>query len=323
MGKLNSLSKIADNKVIAARRTISIKLDGISKIANIDNFMGTINPTILSWEDLCIKKIVNRNGLSKREIYGLKDLNRLLECHIDNLDEEFLKIVDENDSAKSVLAGLVTLNSYGSSYVKGKYDYINFRTSSLFTCGSLNNRDKEEMVHFFHTSGLRSMITNPLINDLTSVYLGVIYGVSGSNSRKNSTGSAMEFICKDILIGYCNKKGFEIIEQANFEKIKDNFNIEVNIDKKRFDFAIQNKEGKLYFIEVNYYASTGSKLKSCCQEYINSCSMVRQQGHEFLWITDGQGWMGSKNSLAEAYEHINSIINFNMIENNILSNIII
>jgi len=42
---------------------------------------------------------------------------------------------------------------------------------------------------------------------------------------------------------------------------------------------------------------------------------------DFIWITDGKGWMTALNPLEETFNHNDYVINLNMIRNGILENI--
>lgn len=78
---------------------------------------------------------------------------------------------------------------------------------------------------------------------------------------------------------------------------------------KRFDFVIKTKK-KTYLIETNYYNSGGSKLNETARAYSDVSPKINQyEGYEFVWITDGQGWLLAKNKLEEAYNIIPSLYN--------------
>ena len=38
------------------------------------------------------------------------------------------------------------------------------------------------------------------------------------------------------------------------------------------------------------------------------------KGFEFVWITDGKGWIGAKNKLSEAYNDIPKVYNFSTLK---------
>lgn len=290
---------------------------------NVDNFCKTLIPTILSWEEVGLNSIQDKMKIISDIEKGLIELNKLIKLKDDikDINKLFLNIATKSINARKSLMGLIALEGYGGSFIKGKYRFINLKQDSLFTDVSLSKEDKEELIYMFEKSGLKRIILNPYIKDLKSYYIGIIYGISGSNSRKNTTGKIMEALCEEIISEFSFKNNCTYIRQACEKKIWSDFGVKVNCKGKKFDFVIKSKD-KLYFVEVNYYATNGSKLKSCCQEYINSSNLIREQGHEFIWITDGHGWVRTRNNLTQAYNSIKNIINFNMIENKVLNLII-
>ena len=88
----------------------------------------------------------------------------------------------------------------------------------------------------------------------------------------------------------------------------------LGVDLKRFDFVIETKT-KTYFIEVNFYSSNGSKLNEVARSYSDIAPKINSiSGFEFVWITDGKGWLSAKNKLEEAYNIIPSTYNLTNIE---------
>lgn len=86
-------------------------------------------------------------------------------------------------------------------------------------------------------------------------------------------------------------------------------------DEKRFDFVIE-KPSKTYLIEVNFYSGGGSKLNEVARSYSDISPKIDSvPGFEFVWITDGIGWLSAKNKLQEAYSIISSVYNLTSISN--------
>ncbi|MCB0752027.1 MAG: restriction endonuclease, partial [Ignavibacteriae bacterium] len=76
---------------------------------------------------------------------------------------------------------------------------------------------------------------------------------------------------------------------------------------------------KTYLIETNYYNSGGSKLNETARSYSDVAPKINQyKDYEFVWITDGQGWLSAKNKLEEAYNIIPSMYNLSTLENFII-----
>lgn len=132
-----------------------------------------------------------------------------------------------------------------------------------------------------------------------------------------------------MIKNFCVNNNFKYITQADSKKILNNFNIEipVYIDKKgikkerKYDFVIKTK-AKLFLLECNFYAGRGSKLKATAEEYEQLGQQLKNDNFNFIWITDGCGWLNTKIPLQKAFENIDYIINLQMIENNILNEII-
>jgi type II restriction enzyme len=112
--------------------------------------------------------------------------------------------------------------------------------------------------------------------------------------------------------------------QATAKKIENKWGINVKVDKSSriIDFAINNN-GKLYFIEVNFYGGGGSKLKSTATEYIRMNEYWNNQGVEFIWITDGAGWKSTLKPLREYFDKANYLLNLEMLRNGLLKKILI
>ena len=67
---------------------------------------------------------------------------------------------------------------------------------------------------------------------------------------------------------------------------------------------------KTYLIETNFYNVGGSKLNEVARAYSDIAPKInRYPNYEFVWITDGRGWLSAKNKLKEAFGIIPSIYN--------------
>lgn len=63
-------------------------------------------------------------------------------------------------------------------------------------------------------------------------------------------------------------------------------------------------------IEANYYNGGGSKLNETARSYSDIAPKINQyKNYEFVWITDGRGWLSAKNKLEEAFNIIPSMYN--------------
>lgn len=198
-----------------------------------------------------------------------------------------------------------------------KFDYKIFD----FNKKHLDSKDIENIITFIENTKLINIFKDKTIKNLVDYVFGVEVGLD-SNGRKNRSGTAMENIVEHFIKKICSKYNYQYIKQATATKIKEKWNFHVTVDKseRRFDFAI-NTGHKLFLIETNYYSGGGSKLKATAGEYKTLFDLIEQDGHEFIWITDGKGWITAKRPLEETFNHNRYILNLKMIEIGVLEDI--
>ncbi len=277
-------------------------------------------PTIANHTYLVDWQKVNENK-SKYELL-LNNLNFLLNKK-DNFKDNFNYLFRQNPAIVEAFPILLASRETKLELID---DIITLETKKyVFKKPNLVNNDLiEHYYSFIEKTGLKKLFCDYNIKNLIDYVFGVEVGLN-SNARKNRTGVSMENIVSGYLEQFCkNNLNFTYIEQATQPKIKEHFNYEIVTDKnnRRFDFALFNKiTKKLYLIEVNFYSSGGSKLKATAGEYQYLNDFITNQGIEFIWITDGQGWLTALNSLEETFNHNNYVINLHMLKNGILEEI--
>lgn len=66
-----------------------------------------------------------------------------------------------------------------------------------------------------------------------------------------------------------------------------------------------NGKDTTYFIEANFYTISGSKLNEVSRSYQElALKFEAFPNYEFIWITDGIGWLDAKSKLQEAYKSV-------------------
>lgn len=158
------------------------------------------------------------------------------------------------------------------------------------------------VVEFIEGTGLAEIFRNKKITNLVDYVFGVEVGLD-TNARKNRGGDNM---AKVVAMRFrAAKLAFETeVNSSNFSDLKS-----LGADLKRFDFVIRTKK-KIYLIETNFYNDGGSKLNEVARAYSELAPKINQYAqYEFVWITDGQGWLSAKNKLQEAYSIIPSVYN--------------
>ena len=151
-------------------------------------------------------------------------------------------------------------------------------------------------------TGLAEVFKNKEITNLVDYVFGIEVGLD-TNARKNRGGDNMS---KAVSLLF-DKEGIYYKKEVNSTLFVD---IEsLGVDVKRFDFVIKTKR-KTYLIETNFYNTGGSKLNEVARAYSEVAPKINQyENYEFVWITDGQGWLSAKNKLEEAYNTISSVYN--------------
>lgn len=186
----------------------------------------------------------------------------------------------------------------------------------------ISDEDCKDLTAFFIQSGLGNLVKDKRITNLVDYVTGVEVGLD-SNGRKNRGGTMMENIVETFVKSACEELGLEYMTQANAKKIKSKWNIDIQVDKssRNLDFAI-NKNGKLYFIECNFYGGGGSKLKSTATEYVKMNEYWNDQNIIFIWVTDGAGWKTAIKPLREYFDKADYLLNLEMLKDNSLLKIL-
>jgi len=190
---------------------------------------------------------------------------------------------------------------------------------------SVTKPDEEQakkIAIFFNKSGLGELVKDKKVKNLVDYSTGVEVGLD-SNGRKNRGGHQMENRVEDYIQEVCSDLKLPYLKEATAKSIKENWNIDLKVDKssRRIDYVI-NKDGKLFFFEVNFYGGGGSKLKSTATEYVKMNEYWNAQNIEFIWITDGAGWIKTQKPLREYFDKAEYLLNLEMLKNGILKSIL-
>ena len=181
----------------------------------------------------------------------------------------------------------------------------------------------DDYLKFIEQSGLLNFLQQHANRSLVDYVYGVETGLD-SNARKNRSGKTMEGILERYVSRISKEQKLEWKAQATARFIKNEWGIEVPVDKseRRFDVAVYSKEKhKVWLLETNYYGGGGSKLKSVAGEFTELSQFVvtSDDDVEFVWVTDGQGWLTAHLPLAEAFSHITNVFNLEMLREGFLS----
>jgi type II restriction enzyme len=277
--------------------------------------LSTMRPGVADWEYFVNWDKVFNNT---REIETtLNVMNYLLGK--EDFDKEFHYLADKypeilrmipvlivRNGANSTGYHVVTVN--GSTLTEEAY---NFGSNKTPTKGDIDNA-----IRFIRQSGLIKIFAQDGVHNLVDYVLGVEAGLS-SNGRKNRGGNAMENVCEALLEGM----GLDYKAQASDKDIKERFGVELKgMGGRRFDFAT-SVNGKLFVFEVNCYTGGGSKLDKTASDYRTLQDELRGQA-TFIWLTDGYGWLKTRNPLRKSFDNNDYILNIEMINKGALKEIL-
>ncbi len=298
MNKLCNLLDLQNDDLLFDKITQSFK----EKITRWDYFV--------NWE----KVIVNVQLFEKE----LNILNYLIGKN--NIQKEAFNLLKEYPES---IKAIPTLLAVREGVVDVLIDSKNFRYKNIdFFQQSYTEEEIEGVVEFLIKTGIGKLIEEKQIKNLVDYATGVEVGLD-SNGRKNRGGTLMESLVEEFVSDTCQKFGIPYMAQATSKKIKEQWNIDVEVDKssRQLDFAINNN-GKLFFIECNFYGGGGSKLKSTATEYIEMNRYWNKQGIEFIWITDGAGWKSTLKPLREYFDKADYLLNLEMLKDDVLNKIL-
>jgi len=201
----------------------------------------------------------------------------------ENIEEAINELYEENPKVFEVLDILIAVRNK-----KTKTFNNNGKIVSLESYFS----SPKGVLEYIHETRLAEVFKNKEITNLVDYVFGIEVGLD-TNARKNRGGKNMS---KAVSL-FFDRGGIFYKTEVNSTLFLD---IEsLGVDVKRFDFVIRTKK-KTYLIETNFYNTGGSKLNEVARAYSEVAPKINQyENYEFVWITDGQGWLSAKNKLEE------------------------
>ena len=206
--------------------------------------------------------------------------------------------------------------------INGGYLY-NFNVKNISFSG---NEQYDRYTYFMEHTGLFNLLENHIINNLVDYATGVETGLD-SNGRKNRGGDLME----ELVESFIKKSGFQenitYFKEMKIREIEEKFGINLSSISNKgktvkcFDFVIKTKN-TVYGIEVNFYASNGSKLNETARSYKYIAQESRKiSNFKFVWFTDGKGWIKARKNLEETFDVMDYIYNIKDLEDGIISKV--
>lgn len=261
-----------------------------------NTFMSQLQKTNQQLDFFCdFEKIENNVNEIKLSLCVLNSL-----IGTSNLRESVETIWNRDPKAFEVLPILIA--------VRNGHSKIVLDTKGQPTLLSSFYRNVDSILEYLESTGLAYILQNKKINDLVDYVFGIETGLD-TNARKNRSGKLMENIVGKLMSSHGIPFRKEVCSNE-WSEIK----AVLGKDEKRFDFVIYTPT-TIYLTEVNFYSGGGSKLNEVARSYSEIAPKINSiNGFEFVWITDGIGWISARNKLQEAYQiipHVYNLTNIN------------
>ena len=211
----------------------------------------------------------------------------------DNLEEAINELYEENPKVFEVFDILIAVRNKNTKILDNIGKIVSLE--NYFT-------SPKSILEYICETRLAEVFKNKEITNLVDYVFGIEVGLD-TNARKNRGGDNMS---KAVSLLFDREEVYykKEVNSTLFLDIES-----LGVDVKRFDFVIKTKK-KTYLIETNFYNTGGSKLNEVARAYSEVAPKINQyENYEFVWITDGQGWLSAKNKLEEAYNTIPSVYN--------------
>lgn len=263
---------------------------------DFDKFISQLQETNQTLDFFCDFNKISRNVENIK--LSLHILNSLIGAT--DMRKAVQTIWERDASAFNVMGILIAVRNEGNKKV----------LNSLDKCVELESffNSVDGVIEYLDNTGLAKIFQQQKINNLVDYVFGIETGLD-TNARKNRSGHIMENRIAQILDSHRIPYRQEVYssEFPSISKV-------LGDDEKRFDFVIETHQ-TIYLIEVNFYSGGGSKLNEVARSYSELAPKINSvHGFEFVWITDGIGWLSAKNKLQEAYNIIPSIYNLTDID---------
>ena len=235
----------------------------------------------------------------------LNILNSLIGSN--NIEAEFEDIVSKYPSVLKCIPTLLAVRQSEIIVLDNDGNKLEYNFNEM-------NYDIKQYSVFMRETGLFELLEKHLINNLYDYVLGVECGLN-SNARKNRGGHLMENVVEKYIQKAGFKKGESYFSEMYLQDIEEKWKLDMsfisnqNQATKRFDFVVKT-DNCIYGIETNFYASGGSKLNETARSYKMIAEEAKNvMGFEFVWFTDGMGWISARNNLKETFDNMEHIYN--------------
>lgn len=291
---------------------------GEGKMRNFDEWLSRFKTSIAGYDYYTDFEKVFRNAEEMK--IELNILNSLIGSS--DIERDFENIISRYPEVLKCIPLLLAVRGY-EIYAKDDNGEFLYRFDEM-------NCSASQYKEFMRKTGLFSLISEHLVNNLYDYILGVEVGLD-SNGRKNRGGHLME----NLVEGYIRRAGFvhneSYFKEMYLSEIEKRWDIDLSSlsnngkAKKRFDFVVKTPNS-IYAVETNFYRGNkgGSKLNETARSYKMLATESKNiNGFKFVWITDGTAWNRAKGNLKETFDFMDMLYSIDDMENGIIDEVFI
>lgn len=273
---------------------------------DFNEWLGKMRPSINGYDFYVdFKKVYTNVDSIKVE---LNIMNSLIGSK--NIEADFRSLLERYPEVLKCVPILLAVRS-SEIYAQDSEGAYNYNFNQM-------NYSVEQYIEFMRKTGLLDLIANHLVNNLVDYALGIETGLD-SNGRKNRGGHQME----DLVESYIKKTGVEYYKEMYLADIERKWNVDLSAisaegtTTKRWDFVVKTP-ATIYVIETNFYSGGGSKLNETARSYKLIAEESRDIPNvEFVWVTDGRGWISARRNLAETFKAMEHLYNISDMDNGV------
>lgn len=283
---------------------------------NFNDWLETFRPSIATYSYYVdFEKVYGNIDAIKIE---LNILNSLIGSK--NIEADFEKLLKDYPRILKCIPILLAVRAREIYAIDSDGEYLfNFKKV---------NCSVEEYKMFMRKTGLFTLISEHIINNLVDYVTGVEVGLD-SNGRKNRGGHLMEDLVESYLINSGLVRDVDYFKEMYISEIEEKWGIDLSKisnqgkAEKRFDFVV-GKGSMIYGIETNFYTGGGSKLNETARSYKTIALETREiDGFAFVWFTDGEGWKSARHNLEETFDVMDDIYCIKDLEDGVIDTLFV
>lgn len=273
----------------------------------IEAFMDTLLQTNKTYDYFVDWTKVKNNA--RRYIKEINLLNALTKVKINERKQLLREIFSKYPEAIPVIPLILAVREKSISVLEitDKLDFVKYN----FGIRRLNEQEIISLITFCEKTGILSLFDE--INDLYAYIIGVEVGLD-SNTRKNRSGaifqSLVEMMLKEIIKRSNLGKKVQILTEQDIRK----YGVNIRRRDKTIDFILTVDFKPKIIVECNFYNVSGSKPIEVAAAYIDLNRLLKEKNITFIWITDGPAWRKMRNTIIQAANEIDFLLNLKLTE---------